>query len=312
MSDKHSVTDAPVQVPPAESALSISQLFNFQATTNMPAILFMLVFFSVVIILWGVLLLFQVKTIRTELVSNSYQQQFWLLCHGGATDEERKVAFLGLLKAGNTEWRSANLKNLDLSELDLPRIQVENANFENSSLAGSNLANSEFSFSQFQLVDFTDADLSSSNLIESYLLKTVLNNTNFTNASLHNAMIEQVTAHQTNFQQADLSEAHMLLADLTDSNFRGADMTLVNLEAATLEGCDLYGANLEGALLLDADFTDSNWWRALGLGSDVIEDLFRSFPPTSEIKPEWEEDFKNWLTEYTATKEETTNDKTKP
>ena len=247
-----------------------------------------------------------------EIAGTSQQQQFWLLCHAGATDLERKTAFVELVKSGNIEWRSANLRNLDLSGLDLPSIQVQNANFENSSLAGANLPDSELSMSLFQLVDFTEANVSSSNLIEVYLLKAILNKTNFYNTNLQRAMIEQVTAHGTNFEKADLTEAHMLLADFTDSNFRQADMTLVNLEAATLEGCDLAGAQLEKALLLDADFTDSNWWRAQGLTTNTIEDLLRSFPPSDKIKPEWEADFKNWLDEFTTMKKNTQETRPQP
>ena len=299
MSDKHSVTNAASH---GEAKKRHTGQESNQPRQRSSCLWTMVIFLFMSTILFN---LWHIRKQLTQLNSQSQQQQFWLLCHGGAKKEERKNAFLGLLKSGNTEWQSANLKELDLSNSELPRIQVENANFENSNLSGANLAHSDLSFSQFQLVDFTDADLSSSNLIESYLLKAVLNNTNLTNTNLQRAMIEQVTGRKTKFDQADMSEAHMLLADLSEASFRGANMTLVNLEAATLQGCDLSGANLEGALLLDTDFTDSNWWRTLGLDSDAIEGLLRSFPPTAEIKPEWEEDFKEWLVDYMTKKEET-------
>jgi uncharacterized protein YjbI with pentapeptide repeats len=288
MPDNTSVTDAP---DPRKAVVSTSRNF------------FLLAIVSILLLVAILINQRQVRKNINTISGTSPQRNFWLLCHAGVTDEERKTAFLELLKAGNMEWRSANLKGLDLSDLDLPRSQVENANFENSSMAGARFSNCEFSFSQFQLVDFTDADLSSSNLIEIYLLKAIMNNADFNNTNLRRAMIEQVTAHNANFENADLSEAHLLLADLTNSNFKNTDMSLVNLEAATLQGCNLESANLEGALLLDTDFTDSNWWRARGLSSDALENMLRSFSPSAEIKPAWEEDFKQWLTEFTTAKQ---------
>lgn len=304
MSDNHSVTDAAQnrEADPANTGQQHPVGHRSLLATAATLLCLLAIFFS----------LRKIGKNVQEMTGTSQQQQFWLLCQPGATDLERKAAFIELVKSGNIEWRSANLRNLDLSGLDLPSIQVQNANFENSSLAGANLPDSELSMSLFQLVDFTEADVSSSNLIEVYLLKAILNKTNFYNANMQRAMIEQVTAYETNFEKADLTEAHMLLSDFTDSNFRQADMTLVNLEAATLEGCDLSGAQLEKALLLDTDFTDSNWWRAQGLTTNTIEDLLRSFPPSDKIKPEWKVDFKDWLNEFTAIKNNAQETKPQP
>jgi len=304
MSDNHSVTDATQnrEADPARTDQHPPMGHRSLLATAATLLCLLAILFS----LW------KIGGNVKELAGTSQQQQFWLLCHAGATDPERKAAFMELVKSGNIEWRSANLRNLDLSDLDFPSIQVQNANFENSSLAGANLPDSELSLSLFQLVDFTEANVSSSNLIEVYLLKAILNKTNFYNTNLQRAMIEQATAHGTNFEKADLTEAHMLLSDFKNCNFRQADMTLVNLEAATLEGCDLTGAQLEKALLLDADFTDSNWWRAQGLTTNTIEDLLRSFPPSETIKPEWKADFKEWLIEFTSLQDNSRETKPRP
>ena len=79
-----------------------------------------------------------------------------------------------------------------------------------------------------------------------------------------------------------------------------------------MQGCDLDAANLEGALLLDTDFTDSNWWRARGLSTDTIENLLRTFPPSENIKPAWEDDFKKWLSELSAANQKTNQSNSNP
>ena len=44
----------------------------------------------------------------------SKEHLFWILCHDGASSEERSRAFVRLLADGNTEWKSARLNRLNL------------------------------------------------------------------------------------------------------------------------------------------------------------------------------------------------------
>lgn len=93
MPDNTSVTDA----PDPRKAVSI------------PRNLLLLVLIAIVLLLMILVNQRQVRKNISRLTENSPEHHFWLLCHAGVTDEERKTAFLALLKAGNIEWRSANL-----------------------------------------------------------------------------------------------------------------------------------------------------------------------------------------------------------
>ena len=67
------------------------------------------------------------------------EQQFWLLCHPGFTDEHRRQAFAELLWQGNREWRSARLARLDLTGIQLAGASIEQAHMEGCNLSGAEL-----------------------------------------------------------------------------------------------------------------------------------------------------------------------------
>jgi uncharacterized protein YjbI with pentapeptide repeats len=235
------------------------------------------------------------------LADSSVQRHFWVVCHRGATDEQRRDAFTELVKAGNHEWRSARLSHLkfrhgafDGAQLEL--IDLESCDFTESTLVGANLRGANFLTAKL-----VRADLSYANLSEGFLRKADLTGSTVREANLQSASLHQADLKDADFEGADLSEADLSLAVLTDANLRNADLSWAHLDAADLCGANLDGANLENATIEDAFFAESNWWRAVGLTSDTIDRFKTEFAPSAEAKQEFQEDFAKWLKQYGST-----------
>ncbi|MEO3845385.1 pentapeptide repeat-containing protein [Streptomyces sp. B22F1] len=71
--------------------------------------------------------------------------------------------------------------------------------------------------------------------------------------------------------RADLTRANLYEADFTGANLYGADLTGADLREADFIDADLYGADLTGADLYDADFTRANLYEADLTGADLRE-----------------------------------------
>lgn len=224
----------------------------------------------------------------------SVEHQFWLLCHERSTSAERTHAFLELIKARNTEWKSARLEKLELAGADLIGVDVQFANLMEGDLTKASFQEANLFRSSFELTDLSDANLSKTNLSESTFLKAKLNGANLRDAVLVASSLEQATARNANLILADLSEAHLLMTDLTGANLTGANLSNANLEAAILTGARLSLTRLAGANLKDTDFTDSNWWRAQGLDDDQQRLFVKKFAPSKNADPNYKRDFWDW------------------
>lgn len=71
--------------------------------------------------------------------------------------------------------------------------------------------------------------------------------------------------------QCELSNAGLVLTDLTGANLSGANLSRANLSRANLAGADLTGANLSGASLNGANLSGANLSGADLTGSDLRE-----------------------------------------
>jgi len=232
--------------------------------------------------------------IRESRDVQSVEHLFWLLCHERSTSAERTHAFLELIKARNTEWKSARLGKLNLAGADLIAVDVQFANLIEGDLTKVSFQEADLFRTSFELTDLSDANLSKANLSESTFFKTKLNGANLRDAVLVASSLEQATAHNANLILADLSEAHLLMTDLTGANLTGANLSNANLEAAILTGARLSLTRLTGANLKDTDFTDSNWWRARGLDDDQQRLFVKKFAPGKNADPMYRQDFERW------------------
>ena len=229
------------------------------------------------------------------MAAEKMQRYFWVVCHEGATEPQRHEAFTELVKAGNREWRSARLANLKLRRGEFDGAYLKAADMESCDFTQSTMVGVNFRSANLQMAKRVDVDLSLADLSEAFLLKVDLTDATVCGATLRSASLEQSDLKNTDFGGADLSEANLLMAVLTGANLRKADLSWCNLDAADLSGANLDGANLEEATTSDTRFTDSNWWRAVGLPSETIERLKKDAPPSADASPEFHKDYVQWL-----------------
>ncbi|MHC4405215.1 MAG: pentapeptide repeat-containing protein, partial [Planctomycetota bacterium] len=96
----------------------------------------------------------------SSLAANRIEHHFWVLCHGGATDEQRRHAFTELVKAGNREWRSARLSHLHLRRGDFDGVQLDQADMEGCDFTLSTMVGASFRGANVQMGKLVDVDLS--------------------------------------------------------------------------------------------------------------------------------------------------------
>jgi uncharacterized protein YjbI with pentapeptide repeats len=236
------------------------------------------------------------------LVSRLVQQQanetqehfFWILCQPGFTPTERARAFTRLVAAGNREWRSAELSDLDLRGISLPEVDLTRAGFNRVNLAKAVLARAIINRATFTLCDLTEADLSEADLSETRCYRAVLIGAMLRRVNARAAVLQEVKAERADFKMADLSDADCLMADLTGADFSGANLSNTRLEGAILRDTNLALTRLENTNLKDADFTDSNWWRARGLTTAQLDILKKKFVPSENAPAALKADYQKW------------------
>ena len=236
------------------------------------------------------------------LVSRLVQQQasetqehfFWVLCQPGFTPTERARAFTRLVAAGNREWRSAELSDLDLRGISLPEADLTRAGFNRVNLVKAVLARAIINRATFTLCDLTEADLTEADVSETRCYRAVLIGATLRRANARAAVLQEVRAEHADFKMADLSDADCLMADLTGVDFSGANLSNTRLEGAILRNANLALTRLESANVKDADFTDSNWWRARGLTTAQLDILKKKFTPSENAPAALKEDYQKW------------------
>lgn len=225
------------------------------------------------------------------------KELFWLLCHDGATTEERSNAFVNLLREGNTVWTSARLDGLSLPGHDFFGAHLRRSNLEGGNFKGANFSKANLDSSSLALTILDEANLSEATMIEAYLHKATMNQANFKNVNLTGAVLDQIVAHSVDFSGGNLSGTNFQLADLSESNLSRCDLSYANLDAAILRGADLEGTDLTGTLMEDIDLTDSNWWRADGIPLDLQDWFAAAFVPSRNADRSRREDFDHWAEE---------------
>lgn len=230
-----------------------------------------------------------------QMAHNDQQQAFWSLCHAGTTAEDRARSFLMLAAAGNTEWRSAMLSELDLDAADLAGLSLQKAGLSSGSFQKARFSGADLTGARLDLSDFSDAHFDDCRLRNATLFKARLNNADFRSADLLSASLEQCVAQRASFVAAKMGDAFLAMGDFSEANFTGAELSGANLEAAIFRNADVALANFENARLVDTDFTDTNWWRCRGLTSQQLDDYTLAFAPTPNASESRRRDFEIWL-----------------
>jgi uncharacterized protein YjbI with pentapeptide repeats len=229
-----------------------------------------------------------------DLRRGSREHAFWVLCQPGHSAAERASAFLQLVAAGNKEWRSADLRELNLAGLKFPGADLSLALFNGANLASAELVGAKVVKSSFTQADLSGADLSEADLSEAQLFRTKLGQARLRHAKLRSAFMQEAQAEKADLMMADLSDSVCLMANFAGAKLNGANLNGANLEAAVLRGANLSLARMEGANLKDADLTNVNWWRARGLSSEQIALLRKKFAPATNAEPALKLDYEKW------------------
>jgi uncharacterized protein YjbI with pentapeptide repeats len=123
-------------------------------------------------------------------------------------------------------------------------------------------------------------------MIEDWLLKkTEIENSKDTlqGADLCNAKLMEAKLSDAHLEEADLTAAYLIRADLSGANLSGADLTQAVLSEANLSGADMNGAEL-----MDTFLSGANLQGVLNLTCEQIElanyDKDTVFPSYMTIK----------------------------
>lgn len=225
------------------------------------------------------------------------ERQFWVLCHPGFTDEQRRNAFAELLWHGNREWRSARLSRLDLTGIQLAGASIQQSHLEGCDLSGADMAEALLQGTQLDQADLSGADLSRAKLYESDLLKADLSGATFVGADLRGSDIGQSNAADAKFVSANMMATRLVLTVLTNADLRLANLVEADLSLADLTSANLFRANLTDANLHQTNLSNANWWRAIGLSADAITELRELYPPSDDASDKLTQDYQKWLQE---------------
>lgn len=276
-----------------ELSRRLEQLENRQpvASQRSPALL-CLTLLAVGLLTWNVGLLWSQMAAQS---AGSEQAAFWELCHPGTTPAVRTSRFLQLVESGNVEWRSAILQGLDLSGTDLSGRNIRNARFDDCDLSDTQLFEAQLNNAVFNLCQAEKAVFGKADLRNSSFFKAQIRDADFRGANLQSASLEQCRAQNASFVTAEMGDCFLAMADLSGADLTGADLTGADLTAAKLNGANLALTDFSGAFLDDTDLSDSNWWRARGLGTAEMQRLALKFPPSPNAEESRRRDFRIWI-----------------
>lgn len=228
----------------------------------------------------------------------SREHLFWTLCQPTTPVQERTRAFTRLVADGHSEWRSAVTHGLNLRKSRLVRAELQLADLAACDLREALLIESDLTGASLRTADLSGADLTEATLDGADCLKATLDGADFRKARMRSISLEQVRAVGTHLVLADLSDALLLMADLSNADLTGANLTGANLEAANLWGATLALTNFTETDLTNADLTNSNWWRARGLTREQLLAFAAEFPPTPDADPSRLQDFLLWAEKF--------------
>ena len=166
------------------------------------------------------------------------------------------VAQINGANISGTDFRFANISNLQSNNLTGTPILNSRYRFYNQKIVGKNLTSRVISIinQSLQGLDLTDSDLSGSILNTVDLSGTILRRSNLSNCQLTNLTLNTNT---------DLIDAKFVNCIFRGVNFTSMNLRGVNFENSDLSGADfsysdLSGTNFKGCNLTNTKFTSAN------------------------------------------------------
>jgi len=174
-------------------------------------------------------------------------------------------------------FRGASLKSAKLDGARLVHADFSDASLENASLSGANLLLTDFTGADLRMANlsrasaasdqdlgqmrrgprFKDADLQEANFNQTYCYISDFSGANLSHAQLCNAVLERANLSDNDLSNLDLSGSNLSSANLQGSNLdkanlQNAILVNTNLKASSLSHADISSANLQSANLADA------------------------------------------------------------
>lgn len=191
-------------------------------------------------------------------------------------DSNRKASLLRFLyEAGliNKEQPVVSLVDANLSEVNLfqPGHTLRRARLLNVGLAGADLRKADLRLAVLAGANLVDADLSETIAASAHLEQTNLAHATLFGARLVGAWLVESNMTGANMRHADLSQSNLRgailanrsgefndTAELNDASLSRADLTNTDLTKASFVRANLTNANLTGAILQGANLKDSD------------------------------------------------------
>ena len=184
-----------------------------------------------------------------------------------------------------SSYKNANISAVGLAELNLVGANFSGFNLTDALLAGATLTGVSFEGADIRGVRFGDAfakgfSFSTLQSTSSYVAKDLsrismtgnlndldfsgmliyradfssarLNRTTFANSQSERGYFPFVTAEDSNFSGATLTDARMDQSNFKRANFSNADLTGVNLWRSNITGANFTGANIKDTALMNA------------------------------------------------------------
>jgi len=150
-----------------------------------------------------------------------------------------------------------NLQGRDLSGLSLVGLNFQGTDLNGANLRGTDLRDANLRGACLERADLRGADLRSADLSKAWLYRAVLEAANLGGAILEETDLSEVKAfqvflaaaraHHADFRRADLAQATLIGADLTETRMTDANLVNVDLSMARLRGANMSGVVLRGA-----------------------------------------------------------------
>ncbi|WP_196514441.1 pentapeptide repeat-containing protein [Nostoc sp. WHI] len=168
-----------------------------------------------------------------------------------------------------------NLSNADLTSASLNGVKLQGANLSKAKLQDADLRGADLKEASLGYLSSSDQNKSQgfNNILKRVLpnlpLPSVLNlgadlrnaklqKANLTDADLQGANLTKATLTKTDLQGANLKKSNLSYSDLSYSDLTSADLTGADLQVTNLTEADLQGANLKKTNLSYSDLTSAN------------------------------------------------------
>jgi uncharacterized protein YjbI with pentapeptide repeats len=165
-----------------------------------------------------------------------------------------------LVSLSTQSLQGQNLRHLEAIRTFFAGSDFSNADLTMSCMVGADLQGARFQKTIFSATNLTGADLRTANLERAIFVGA---KTNFTEANLQGAKLGELDASgPVDFSSADLSDAVLNHAELTNPRFdnailRGAKLRQILVAGGSFRGADLSQADLTWARFEDVDMRDA-------------------------------------------------------